>query len=262
MVTDAPWSAPDIRKSLPLTLALPKGRLFDRLQTFLGDCGLPAPFEGRKLVAEDARGRLKIIQVKNSDLPVYVHHGIAGLGICGGDVIYESGHGFFKLLRLPFGSTRMCLAGRAGSESAAGAPAAGDAPAPTAASKGNRPLTARASWPKPGVGDSPPLPGRLQVATKYVRFTRDYFMRRGIPVEVIALDGSVELAPVLGLAPFIVDLVETGSTLAANNLTIIEELETIDVYFIANPAYYKLYYRAINLLLDMLTIGENGAQRL
>ncbi|HDQ14716.1 MAG TPA: ATP phosphoribosyltransferase [Sediminispirochaeta sp.] len=199
----------------PLTLALPKGRLFDQVQDFFLKKGLHFKFESRKLVAHDESGLLKIFLVKNADLPTYVHHGIAGLGICGEDVLFEEGKRFFRLRKFDFGSTSMCLAAKKG----------------YTAPKKSRSLT---------------------VATKFPKFTLDYFHRRGHPIELIKLNGSVELAPILGLAPYIVDLVETGSTLKANNLEVVEVLQTIVVQLIANPSYYKLNYRRINQLLDML----------
>jgi ATP phosphoribosyltransferase len=205
----------DNKNSTPLTLAIPKGRLQDRTEELLRSRGYEIRFEDRKLVAEDPDGQLRVMLVKNSDLPTYVHHGIAGLGVCGTDVIYESGYQFFRLLELPFGNTRMCLAGRTD----------------------HQPYTHS---------------GRLRVASKFTRFSRDYFQERGIPCEIIRLDGSVELAPVLGLAPYIVDLVETGSTLKANDLTVVEELATISVMLIANPAFYKFHYKAIDTLVDNL----------
>jgi ATP phosphoribosyltransferase len=199
----------------PLTLALPKGRLLEQTQEYFAARGIHFDVESRKLVAYDREGMLKIILVKNSDLPVYVNHGIAGLGICGADVIYESGHSFFKLHELDYGATTMCLATR----------------------RDYDPQEDR---------------GHMTVATKFTRYARDYFHRRGIPVEVIRLNGSVELAPVLGLAPYIVDLVETGSTLKANDLVVRKELERISVHLIANPAYYKFHYRRVNDFLKRL----------
>ena len=202
-------------RTKPLTLAIPKGRLQDRTEELLRSRGYSIRFEDRRLVAEDPSGLLRVMLVKNSDLPTYVHHGIAGLGVCGTDVIYESGYRFFTLMDLPFGETKMCLAGRAGDE--------------------------------PGS-----FTGRLRVASKFTRFARDYFQERGIPCEIIRLDGSVELAPVLGLAPYIVDLVETGSTLKANDLAVLEELAQVKVVLLANPAFYKFHYKAIDALVDTL----------
>jgi ATP phosphoribosyltransferase len=204
--------------SEPLTLALPKGRLQEQSEAFLAERGFRIAFEKRKLVATDETGTIRIMLVKNSDLPTYVHHGIAGLGVVGTDVVYESGYSFFHLMNMPFGSTRMCLAAREGY-------------------------------------DPSQSTGRLRVATKFTRFARDYFQRNGIAAEVIRLGGSVELAPVLGLAPYIVDLVETGNTLRAHNLEVVEDLATISVSLIANPAYYKFHYRNVDSFVDTLRKG-------
>lgn len=204
----------------PLTLALPKGRLQEQSEEYLREHGYTIEFEKRKLIAHDQSGRLKILLVKNADLPTYVHHGIAGLGVCGTDVIYESGFPFFELMEMPFGSTRMCLAGPRGE--------------------------------KPGSTTD-----RLVVASKFTRFARDYFAESGVRAEVIRLCGSVELAPVLGLAPFIVDLVETGNTLKAHDLEVIEELARIRVTLIANPAYYKFHYKEIDSFVDTLSTGSS-----
>jgi ATP phosphoribosyltransferase len=201
--------------SEPLTLAVPKGRLFDQVRELFAGKGLKFDVDGRKLTALDDSGTLKVILVKNADLPTYVHHGIAGLGVCGDDVVYESGHEFTHLLPLDFGGTSMALAAR-----------------------------------RDHVRDE--APGHLTIATKFTRFTRDYFHGLGIPVKIIRLDGSVELAPVLGLAPYIVDLVETGSTLRANGLEVLETLKTIGVNLFANTAYFKLRYQEIGRLVDIL----------
>ncbi|MDR1180327.1 MAG: ATP phosphoribosyltransferase [Spirochaetales bacterium] len=211
----------------PLSLALPKGRLFDQTLEYFAARGLSIPLPERELVVTDNKGMVKVFIVKNSDLPVYVTHGIAGLGICGSDVLRESRAVFFELLEFPFGSTRMCLAALEEDHNAAGH-GAGHKAGHAAGIK------------------------RLKVATKFPVFTRDFFNSRGIPVEIIKLHGSVELAPVLGLAPYIVDLVETGSTLKANGLKIIEELENTKVKLIANPAYYKIHYQKVNAFVNFL----------
>ncbi|MDA3940720.1 MAG: ATP phosphoribosyltransferase [Spirochaetia bacterium] len=201
--------------STPLSLALPKGRLMEDVSKFFGQKGLSFSFDNRKLVSYDESGNLKIFLVKNSDLPTYVNHGIAGLGICGSDVLYESGYKFFNLMTFDFGGTSMCIAGK----------------------KGHTPS-----------GEE----RKLSVATKFTKFTSDYFHKKGIPVEIVKLNGSVELAPVLGLTPYIVDLVETGNTLKANNLEVLEKLEDIKVHLIANPAYYKLHYKSIKKIVSIL----------
>ncbi|MFW6344343.1 MAG: ATP phosphoribosyltransferase [Sediminispirochaetaceae bacterium] len=207
----------------PLTLALPKGRLFDQVQELFAQRGLSFTFEKRKLVAHENTGLIDIFLIKNSDLPTYVNHGIAGLGVSGEDVIYESGLRFFRLYRFEFGGTRMCLAAKQGHNT-------------------------------DDIGRTP------TIATKFPRYTRDFFHNRNVPVQIVKLNGSVELAPILGLSPYIVDLVETGSTLKANKLEVIETLGEIGVYLIANPSYYKLRYESIHTLLGKLR-GDKAANR-
>lgn len=201
--------------SEPLTLALPKGRLFKNVQKHFATKGIYFDFEDRKLTAYDSEGLLKIFLVKNSDLPTYVNYGIAGLGVCGEDVVYETGFKFNNLLPFDFGGTRVCLCG-----------------------------------PK-GIGEEHDING-LTIATSLTEFTKDFFHKEGTPVKIIMLNGSVELAPILGLAPYIVDLVETGSTLKANNLEVIRTLNHIKVNLISNPSYYKTNYEKINRLLKIL----------
>lgn len=199
-----------------ITLALPKGRLFEKTSELLASCGYNLTLGERELVAQEPQGELRAILVKNADLPTYVHHGIAGLGICGSDVMYESGYDFFRLMKFPFGKTRICLAGRSDDTT------------------DHRDAAS------------------LTVASKFTRFSHDFFHRRGIPVNVIKLDGSVELAPVLGLAPYIVDLVETGSTLKAHNLEVKEVLGETAVHLVANPAFYKYHYETVDKLVRRL----------
>ena len=179
--------------SEPLTLALPKGRLFENVQKHFASKGIEFSFENRKLTAYDSKGLLKIFLVKNHDLTTYVNHGIAGLGICGDDVVYESGLKFNSLHPFDFGGSRLCLCG------------------------------------KVGTGEKQDING-LTIATSYTEFTKDFFHNEGTPVKIINLQGSVELAPILGLAPYIVDIVETGSTLKANNLEVIS-LNSINIYY-------------------------------
>jgi ATP phosphoribosyltransferase len=201
--------------SEPLTLALPKGRLFEQVQEHFAQRGVPFHFEKRKLVAEDEQGLLRILLVKNSDLPTYVQHGIAGLGVCGEDVVYETGYKFAHIHQFDFGGTRICLAGTPESRDLVGQ-------------------------------------GPMTIATKFTEFTKDFYQKRQTPVKVIKLNGSVELAPVLGLAPFIVDLVETGSTLKANGLEVIQELAQIKVHLLANPSYLKLHFSRIKEIVAIL----------
>lgn len=201
--------------SEPLTIALPKGRLFKQVQKHFATKGIEFDFEERKLTAVDNRGLLKIFLVKNHDLTTYVNHGIAGLGVCGDDVVYESGLKFNTLLPFDFGGSRLCLCG------------------------------------KQGYGEQHDING-LTIATSYTEFTKNFFHNEGTPVKIINLNGSVELAPILGLAPYIVDIVETGGTLKANNLEVIRTLDNIKVNLIANPSYYKTHYEKINELIEIL----------
>jgi ATP phosphoribosyltransferase len=206
-------------KKQPLLFALPKGRLMEQTRDLFESMGIRFSFDNRKLVADDETGEFRFFLVKNSDLPTYVNHGIAGLGVCGYDVIYESGYDFYKLHTFSYGSTIMCLAG----------------------------LKHAHNFGKDSA---------LKVSTKFTRFTRDYYHRENKPVQVIKLNGSVELGPVLGLAPYIVDLVETGNTLRANNLEVIKKLADIKVHLVVNPAYYKLNYKRINKFVEDIKKGE------
>lgn len=202
-----------------ITIAVPKGRLLDSAAEYLESRGVSIRFSDRNLVAEDVAAGVRAIQVKNSDVPVYVAEGIADIGIAGDDVIVESDFRFVHLATLPFGSTRMCLAGLRDAD------------------------IDRAGGP-------------LRVATKFGRFARRVFHERRREVHVIHLTGSVELAPVLGLAPCIVDLVETGSTLRAHNLVVLEELARIEVRLIGNLAAYKCRFQEIGAFADKVRTVE------
>ncbi len=201
-------------KSL-LTIAIPKGRLEEKTVKLFGEAGINFKFEERKLVAYSFDKSIKFLLVKNSDLPTYVSHGIAGLGISGDDVITESGETFYRLFTFDFGKTDICIASKKGEI-------------------------------------HPFERNHLSVATKFPVFTGNYFNGKGIPVQIIKLNGSVELAPLLGLAPYIVDLVETGTTLRAHNLIVQEKLAVTQVHLIANPGYYKIHYKRIENLINAI----------
>ncbi|HEY6332673.1 MAG TPA: ATP phosphoribosyltransferase, partial [Blastocatellia bacterium] len=157
------------------------------------------------------------IFVKPSDVPVYVEYGVADAGVCGWDVLMESGADVQEPLDLQFGFCRLVVAGK-----------------PESAARGYSPLiTAR-------------------VATKYPKVTADYFQRLGIPVELIVLSGSVELAPVLGLSNLIVDLVETGRTLSENGLVVIDEIAPSTARLIVNRASFHLKGDSVTSLLGLL----------
>ncbi|MCG8572506.1 MAG: ATP phosphoribosyltransferase [Spirochaetes bacterium] len=200
-----------------ITIALPKGRLLSQITKYLSPTGIQIKEESRKLDFLDTNHQIRFLFVKNSDVPVYVNYGVADLGICGTDVIYESDFQFLHLFTFPFGKTRICLAGY----------------------EKNRNLLSRSGEYKNFVKE-------IKIATKFIRYAQEYFVERGLPIKIIKLSGSVELAPILGLTDFIVDLVETGTTLKENNLSVIEQLGETEVELIANPGLYKLHYQRID----------------
>lgn len=177
--------------------------------------GIDLSMNEREYVAH--AGNIRAIQVKNSDLPRYLSHGTANIGIVGTDILQESGSRFFSLGTFPFGKARICLA-----------------------AEKDISVYSQDEF--------------LRVATKYPHIAGKYFHGRGIPVEVIFLSGSVELAPQLGLAHCIVDLVETGRTLTAHNLTIVEELFPTEVQLVANPAFYKVCFREVDDLVERMKL--------
>ena len=203
-----------------LTIALAKGRLQDLALNLFRSAGAVVPqdaVESRRLQIDDETGRFSFIFVKPSDVPVYVEYGVADAGICGRDVLVESNADVHEPLDLGFGRCRMVVAGK-----------------PESARRGYNPLaTAR-------------------IATKYPRITADYFQRRGVPVEMIVLSGSVELAPLLGLSEHIVDLVETGRTLRENGLVEIDLVIESTARLIVNRAGYHLKRAAVAALIDSL----------
>lgn len=207
-----------------LTIALPKGRMQHQALALLHTIGYvrdtTADGDGdaaRRLLIPAAGGRLSYLLAKPGDVPIYVEYGVADLGIVGEDVLRESGRDVYEPLRLPFGHCRLAVAGRA------------DRP--------TRPLR---------------LEPNLRIATKYPNLTRDYFHRRGISAEIIALTGSVELAPLVGLADLIVDLVETGSTLKANGLVELRTILHVQACLVANRASYRLKTEAMQTFIDQL----------
>ncbi len=192
-----------------LRFALPKGRLAQESLALLRQAGLPTPprENGRRLVLPSSDGEMAVeyVLAKPWDVPIYVEYGAADLGICGLDVLREGRRNVHEPLLLPFGHCRLSLAGPA--------------------SRRDTPLR---------------YESQPRVATKYPRLTRDFFVRRGINAEVIALNGSVELGPMLGLADLIVDLVQTGSTLRANGLVEFRTILESQAVLIVNRAAYRL----------------------
>jgi ATP phosphoribosyltransferase len=208
-----------------LTIAIAKGRLQDEALDLFRRVGIIIPDDAlasRRLLVEDQSGRYSFILVKPADVAVYVEYGVADAGVCGRDVLLESEADVHEPLDLGFGRCRLVVAGKRES-----------------ASSGYNPL------------------GTARVATKYPRVTADYFQRRGVPIELIELSGSVELAPILGLSERIVDLVETGRTLQDNGLVEIDTIAESTARLIVNRASYHLKRAEVAELIDKLHRGLN-----
>lgn len=186
-----------------LKIALPKGRLFEEsLELFLKKGILQEGFEeGRRLSVRV--GDYEFLLVKPFDVPVYVENGVADLGVVGKDVLLERKPDLYVLFDLGIGFCRIVVAGK----------------------EENREKYLKSSY--------------LKVATKYPRITQEFFSEKGIKCKVIPLSGSVELAPLIGLSDFIVDLVQTGRTLRENNLVVIEEITTSTAMLVCNRASYR-----------------------
>jgi len=213
-----------------ITLALSKGRIFDETLPLLEAAGirpLENPETSRKLIIGTSRADVRLIVVRASDTPTYVQYGAADLGVAGKDVLLEhGGAGLYQPLDLRIATCRMMVAVPRGFDYA------------RAVQQG----------------------ARLRVATKYLQTAREHFGAKGVHVDLIKLYGSMELAPLVGLADAIVDLVSTGSTLRANNLVAVEEIRTVSARLIVNQAALKLNRAAIQPLLDAFSkaVGANG----
>ena len=206
-----------------LTIALAKGRVQDEALRVLAGAGVCVSEEAlasRRLAVEDESGRYRFVFVKPADVPVYVEHGIADCGVVGRDVLLEAEADVLQPLDLRISRCRIAVAARARAETGAA--------------------------------------GMLRVATKYPRIAAAHFGARGVPVEIIELSGSVELAPVLGLADCIVDLVETGRTLAENGLVVIETITESTGRLVVNRASYQLKTAAVAELIEALRGAVNG----
>lgn len=205
-----------------LTLAISKGRILDEALPVLQRIGirpLQDPGATRSLVLDTNLPGVRIIIIRAADVPTYVEYGAADLGIAGKDVLMEyNGNGVYEPLDLRIARCRMVLAG---------------------------PKRAKPEY------------NRLRIATKYVNTTRDYFAKQGRQVEIIRLYGSMELAPVLGLADRIVDLMDTGNTLKANGLAPLETIAAISSRVIVNKGAMKMKHDLIQPLLDKMALWAN-----
>src|SRR5690606_13139257 len=211
------------RPSAPITLALSKGRIFDETLPLLAEAGITVtenPEKSRKLILPTSDPGVQIIIVRASDVPTYVQYGAADLGVAGKDVLIEHAAqhpgGLYQPLDLRIGKCRLCVAVPNGFDYE------------SAVRQG----------------------ARLRVATKYVSAARDHFATKGVHVDLIKLYGSMELAPLVGLADVIVDLVSTGGTLRANNLTAVEDIMTISSRLVVNQAALKMRQARLQPLID------------
>ncbi len=200
-----------------LTIAVAKGRLQEPVIKLLEKVGIafsPDSVSSRCLAIENDTGEYRFLFVKPADVPVYVEHGIADCGVVGRDVLLETTTDLLQPLILGIGRCQVVVAGRT-----------------------TRPV---------------PDGGVLTVATKYPRVAAEHFGARGVPVEIITLAGSVELAPVLGLADCIVDLMETGETLRANGLVVVEVIAESSACLVVNRASFHLKAEAVKKLTMLL----------
>lgn len=227
-----------------LLFALPKGRLAKESLDFLKLAGLSVPTDtaSRKLVLPAADGSTGFVMAKPRDVPTYVEHGAADLGICGLDVVRETDRTVYEPLLLPFGHCRLCLAGPA------------DCSPPKGEAEIQRPkLVSEETAFSPGASGTPlRYMSQPRIATGFPRLTRQYFAARGVNAEIIALGGSVELAPILGLADLIVDIVQTGETLRLNGLVEMRTILQSQAVLLVNRTSYQLKASAVNQIIERM----------
>jgi ATP phosphoribosyltransferase len=206
-----------------LTIALAKGRILDDTLPLLARAGIEPVDDlstSRKLVFPTNQKNIKLVLIRSADVPTYVQYGAADLGITGKDVLLEhGGEGLYERVDLKIATCRMMTAGFAQPDNSK---------------------------------------RRLKVATKYPKITRDFFLRRGQQVELIKLYGSMELAPIVGLADIIVDLVDTGNTLKANGLVALDHIMDISSRLIVNRASLKMKNQAVKDIVTNIEAAVVG----
>ena len=207
---------------MTLTLALSKGRLLSGAEALFEKAGIAFPSQASRRLIVETDG-VRFLFIKDMDVPVYVEFGVADVGVCGSDVLLESGSDVLVPLDLDYGRCRMVVAA---------AEASGIFEA----------------WPQ-----------SLRVATKYPNITRSFFEERGLACEIVVLQGSVEIAPGLRLSDCIVDMVETGRTLAENGLAIVEEITSTSARLVVNRASDHIKRAEVANLLERLKSSIQGA---
>ena len=215
-------------RGLDLTIALPKGRTLGEALPLFARAGIvPAedPESSRRLIIASNRADLRFVILRAADVPTYVQYGAADLGVSGKDVLLEhGGEGLYQPIDLGIGACRLVVAAPRGFDYSG------------AIKRG----------------------ARLRVATKYVATAREHFAAKGVHVDLIRLYGSMELAPLAGLADAIVDLVSTGNTLKANDLVAVEDILPISSRLIVNPAALKLKRSKVQPLLEAIAAAVGG----
>ncbi len=200
-----------------LNIALPKGRLGDKVYELFASIGYDCSeiySDNRKLVFENKENGVRYLLVKPSDVAIYIAHGAADIGVVGKDILDEGDFDIYELLDLGLGKCNMCVAA---------------------------PNDYKEDFDRP-----------LRVATKFVNIAKNYYISINREIEIIKLNGSIEIAPILGLSDVIVDIVESGKTLEENNLRVYEKIMPISARFIANKSSYKFKNEEINELLEKL----------
>ena len=208
-----------------LNIALPKGRLGERVYDMFERAGFPCPSireNNRTLIFENEECSVRYFWVKPSDVAIYVERGAADIGVCGKDILLEYSPDVYELLDLGIGKCRMAVA----------------------AKRDFRDDTSRT----------------LRVATKFSRIAENYYLSLGRDIDIIHLNGSIEIAPILGLSDVIVDIVETGTTLKENDLTVIDTVVPISARLIANKSSYKFMSEAIDKIVSEMAKPAEGRQ--
>ena len=200
-----------------LNVALPKGRLGEKVYGMLEAAGYECPSireNSRKLIFENPEKGVRYFWVKPSDVAIYVEHSAADIGIAGKDILLEYSPDVYELFDLDIGKCKMAVAA------------------------------------KKGFRDNPQ--NTLKVATKFTNITKEYYSSKGRDIDIIHLNGSIELAPILGLSDVIVDIVETGTTLKENNLEVVEDIVPISARLIANKPAFKFKGTMIEEIIKKL----------
>jgi ATP phosphoribosyltransferase len=199
----------------PITIAIPKGRILKVLVPLLTKAGLDASsleHDDRTLVRDSADGHLRFLLLKPDDVPTYVEYGAAELGISGRDTLLERSYDLYHPVDLGIGKCRLVVAGPIGR----------------------------------------PIPDTPRVATKYPHVAKQHFAQKGLSPEIIFIQGSVELGPIVGLSDVIVDLVETGSTLQKNHLEVLEVVADVSSVLVANRALFKLRHDEVEAVVERI----------